>query len=195
MIPLLLTICLLCTIVLSSENQRVTPKECSIIRTRAAKWKPSPSDPYNDADLVYHQIYLGNVCAAHNDSWLDQVGITLVVSVASEWSFLPYQGQRNIEFEYYEMEDVAFGDIKGIKKLWKEISYRIHNHLQEDDTHKVLVHCNMGISRSSSVVLWYLQHLELITTPYETLEGIIKGRRPVIKPNSLFRKILRSEDY
>lgn len=187
---------LLLTLVLSQEESlRVSPEECNQIRQRAAHWKSDPSDPYNDADLVYYGIYVGNVCAAHNDSWLDEHGITMVISVAREWSILPYSGKRMVEFGYYPMDDFSFGDETQVKKLWKEISYRMHNHLQEDSVNKILVHCNMGISRSSSVVLWYLQHLELITTPYETIEGVLKTRRPVITPNRFFRGILLSEDF
>ena len=186
---------LLLTVVLSQQMGRVTQEECDIIRRRAAKWKPSPSDPYHDADLIYYGIYVGNVCAAHDDTWLDESGITLVVSVANEWPQLPYQGRRRVEFEYFPMDDVTTGEASKLKKLWKEVSYRIHNHLAEDPENRVLVHCNMGISRSASVVLWYLQHLELITTPYGTIEAIAKIKRPVITPNRLFGEILLSEDY
>lgn len=197
MIPLVLSVSLLLTLVLSKDSlkERVTNQQCETIRQRASLWKPLPTDPYHDADMVYYGIYIGNVCAAHNDTWLDQNGITLVISVASEWHSLPYEGKRLVEFSYYPMEDDLLGDINRLKKLWKEISYRMHNHLELDKENKVLVHCNMGISRSASVVLWYLQHLELITTPYATLEAMIKSKRPVITPNKLFRKILQSEDY
>lgn len=185
---------LLLTLVLSQDSKKVTPQECEVIKDRAVHWKPSPSDPYHDADLVYYGIYVGNVCAAHNDSWLDETGITMVISVAREWSVLPYGGRRVVEFGYYPMDDFSFGNEKEVKKLWKEVSYRMHNHLREDQTNRILVHCNMGISRSASVVLWYLQHLELITTPYPTLEQMIKIRRPVITPNRFFREILLNED-
>ena len=56
----------------------------------------------------------------------------------------------------------------------------------------ILVHCNMGISRSTTIVVRYLQVVHDMT--YNEAINYIKTRRSFIKPNSLFKRILIKQD-
>jgi hypothetical protein len=186
--------------------RRVSEEECTEIRANAEYWKPRVDDKYNDADLIVNGLYLGNVCAAHNDSWLDQHKITMVISVAKEWSDLPYKGERKIDFHYFDVDDSVGEDAKRVAHIFDEIALLIHTELRPSVEHwtvnrntitpVILVHCNMGISRSTSVVLTYLQkyHLTAKKKSYSRLLRLVKTRRPVAKPNNLFGRILTTDE-
>lgn len=173
-------------VAVSQANERVSEKQCLKIRKKANHWKPSPLSPYNDADLITPNLFLGNVCAAHNDFWLEMNEITMVISVAREWSFLPYHGTREIKFFHFLLDDSINEDGESVRNVLKEVARLIDSVRNE----KVLVHCNMGISRSASVVLYYLMEYEMRGISYTTLEKFVKSKRPVTKPNPLYRRIL-----
>ena len=59
-------------------------------------------------------------------------------------------------------------------------------------TGKYLVHCNMGISQSTTIIIRYLQIMHNMT--YRETMKYIKTRRPFVKPNSLFKRILIKQD-
>lgn len=54
----------------------------------------------------------------------------------------------------------------------------------------VLVHCNAGVSRSSSVVIGYLMQKEGL--PFEEAFSQVKAARPSIRPNPGFHRQLQS---
>lgn len=185
----------ICLFVLCTRAQRVSPQLCKEIRSSVIQWKPFPSDPYNDADLIVPGLYLGNVCAAHNDSWLDEEKITAVISVAREWSTLPYEGGRAIEFYHYPMDDTSTQHERTVRRMIRNVSTLIDQLVTMGEGEaRILVHCNMGISRSSTVVIHYLQEYVQPGATYRIAESFVKKKRPVIKPNSLFRRILVKED-
>jgi protein-tyrosine phosphatase len=195
MIMFLLVSTIALIISLTKASNRVTEEQCQKIRERASYWKPDPIAPYNDADFIVFGVYLGNVCAAHNDTWLEEESITAVISVSSEWSVLPYCGNREITFHHYPLDDVTTLDRDKTKRVFKEVAYLINDLIQTGGPDvKILVHCNMGISRSASVVLWYIQHYLLSLQPYDRIERLVRIKRPVVTPNRLFRSILQSED-
>ena len=176
---------------------RVAEKDCQEIRKRAERWKPRVSDPYTDADLIIPGLYLGNVCAAHNDSWLDENGITMVISVANEWSKLPYKGVRDVQFHYFDLDDSTLVDALYASKTFITIADIIHNERQRSNaTHPtaILVHCNMGVSRSTSALMAYGQKYLKPKIGYTQMLSLVKVRRPVAKPNGLFTLILKRYD-
>lgn len=187
----LILIASFCLLFVLSRTERVSHQECLEIRKRAERWKPSPSDPYNDADRITESIYLGNVCAAHNDSWLEAENISVVISVAREWPLLPYKGNHSISFYHFPMEDTFAQGERGVRWAIRETSILVDYLVSVG---KVLVHCNMGISRSSAIVIHYLQEYEREGSDYKSVEAYVKSKRPVIKPNALFRRILIKED-
>lgn len=182
---------------LFGHSERVSEEDCEKIRKRAENWKPQAADPYNDADLIVSGLYLGNVCAAHNDSWLDENGITMVISVANEWPDLPYKGERKIEFHHFDLDDDTREDAHKATKAFIDISNIIHRERERSSDAQptaILVHCNMGISRSATAVIAYGQRYLLPKQTLKQLQTLVKARRPVSKPNSLFTLILGHYD-
>ena len=72
-----------------------------------------------------------------------------------------------------------------------EPSYRyILGVLRLNPDAKILVHCHAGISRSASIVLYYLMRT-MFLSPDETLE-ILRKSRPIVKPNDWYMWQLRN---
>ena len=174
------------------STKYVTEEKCQQIRNAAQRWKPSPLSPYNDADHISNGLYIGNVCAAHNDEWLKKEGITMVISVAREWDYLAQGKGKGVAFHYFDIDDSVNENRDRILRLFKEIALLIHRELTVRGG-KVLVHCNMGISRSSSVVLWYLEHYVYPHLSHDAVLKWVTQKRPVVRPNRLFNYILREK--
>ncbi|XP_026742674.1 probable dual specificity protein phosphatase DDB_G0283417 [Trichoplusia ni] len=54
----------------------------------------------------------------------------------------------------------------------------------------ILVHCNAGVSRTSTVAIAYLIHYKRMT--FQEAYDIVKSKRPAIQPNAGFRKQLEA---
>jgi protein-tyrosine phosphatase len=62
--------------------------------------------------------------------------------------------------------------------------------LNEDPKNKVMVHCNMGISRSSAIVIMFL--MRYLKMSYDEAHAHVKMQRSYIRPNATFEKELRT---
>ena len=172
--------------VCGSSNER-----CDDIRLAANQWKPSPSDDYNDADYIIDNIYLGNVCAAHNLTWLKQNNITVIFNVATEWRSNCVDEHQFVCFDY-PFDDKTTLDERHTRRHVNNITLKLISMSDKDSHLNILVHCNMGISRSTTVVIRYLQIVHDMT--YREALAHIKKERPVVKPNRLLKKILIKQD-
>ena len=170
----------------------VTLEQCEEIRLNANYWKPDEYDAYNDADDIEDGLYLGNVCAAHNPGWLRKHNITIIVNLAREWKEACLIPGYDIRHFNYVLDDSASEDENRTRHLFKEAAKTIALFMKEKVT-PVLVHCNMGISRSASAVLTYLQQ-KYPRRSHRQLLRMIQARRPVTRPNDLFGRILTENE-
>lgn len=169
--------------------------DCHELRFKAREWLPRGGhneSVYNDADHIIDGVYLGNICAARNRSWLHVTGVQLVINVAEEWDdwirAKQQLGGGSIRYRSFPFDDVVSLDQEVAFALIDRVARLL---LDESDLHcryPILVHCNMGISRSASVVIRYLQ-LRYAMSYREALR-LIRSKRSVATPNSLLRKIL-----
>jgi len=187
----------------SSSTLSVTSEQCDEIRRNAVYWKPDASDPYNDADAIVPRLYVGNVCAAHNASWLRAHRVTIVISVAREWPSLPLFNDEGDDsgsvthFHYFDLDDVVQQDETLAGDVLNEAATLIHRYrsTETDQRHDgILVHCNMGISRSASVVLAYLQRYQWPRLGHDKILRRMRAARPVVRPNNLFGRLLTKEE-
>lgn len=176
-------------ILLHFVNSRcVSYEECQDIRANSKYWKSDENDAYHDADLITKGLYLGNVCSAHDEQWLLNHNIALIISVAKEWKAYtcPFN-TSSIRQLFYDIDDRNDEDSEKVTRLFNNAAHTIDNYIKQGEN--VLVHCNMGISRSTSVVIRYLQ-LKYPRKSYRKLLHLVKQRRPVATPNNLFSRIL-----
>ncbi|XP_022251293.1 dual specificity protein phosphatase 3-like isoform X2 [Limulus polyphemus] len=137
-----------------------------------------------DCDEVYPSIFIGNESTARNIAFLQQIGITHVVNTAEGTGI----GQVNTGKSYYHSISVQYlgMNILDIPQA------RISSHFDEAGNFidsalknggKVLIHCFMGISRSSTVAIAYLM-LKKGMTAEEALH-VLRSKRDV-RPNEGF---------
>ncbi len=128
--------------------------------------------PFNDADLIVPQIYLGNAKAAHNEDFLKGHSIEIVFNCTKDIPFHPLMRRR---YRVPVDDDLSQEEIRNME-LWSfEIIYKL---LQEYKTGKnILVHCAAGMQRSAAVVAMFL----IATTgmKWEDTIQFIRQRRPI----------------
>ncbi|XP_075949983.1 dual specificity protein phosphatase 13A-like [Anarhichas minor] len=141
-------------------------------------------------DEVWPNIYIGNVAVAQNKTTLLKLGITHVLNAAhSKRGSIGNQSFYGNGFVYCGIpaDDSTHFDLD---VYFKTAADFIHKALKSPDG-KVLVHCIMGMSRSSTLVLAYLmihRHLSL----KQALLKLIQKR--AIYPNRNFLALLLDLD-
>ncbi|KAG5262782.1 hypothetical protein AALO_G00278860 [Alosa alosa] len=141
-------------------------------------------------DEVWPNLYIGNVSIAQNKTALQNLGITHVLNAAhSKRGSIGDQRYYGNNFVYCGIpaEDSTHFDLD---EYFRPAADFIHKALKTPDA-KVLVHCIMGLSRSSTLVLAYLMlyhHLPL----RRALQKVVKKR--AIYPNRNFLALLLDLD-
>uniref|UniRef100_A0A3B4Y575 Dual specificity protein phosphatase n=1 Tax=Seriola lalandi dorsalis TaxID=1841481 RepID=A0A3B4Y575_SERLL len=144
----------------------------------------------NQIDEVLPNIYIGNVAVAQNKAALQKLGITHVLNAAhSKRGSIGNRGFYGNDFVYCGIpaDDSTHFDLD---VYFQPAADFIHKALKTPDG-KVLVHCIMGMSRSSTLVLAYLmiyRHLPL----KQALKKLIQKR--AIYPNRNFLALLLDLD-
>jgi protein-tyrosine phosphatase len=148
-----------------------------------------PAGCRNLLDEVYPGIFVGDRHAAQKTDFLKRVGITHILNAA--------EGTRvrtvNTGKDYYTSSNIEYLGLELLDNETEVISQYLHPALQfiykavDIDQGKVLVHCEMGISRSSTFVIAYLMWKEKMNL----IEAVKKVReKRDVRPNSGFLKQL-----
>ena len=126
-------------------------------------------------DFIIPGLYLGNYEAASDLSLLKSTGITHILTVASDLEqFFP----TNFTYLQISALDTTTEDLYSVFAQTTEfISNAITNG-------KVFVHCLMGISRSSTIVIAYLMQKNNLT--YAQALNLTVSRHPPTDPNRSF---------
>ncbi|XP_023024358.2 MAP kinase-specific phosphatase [Leptinotarsa decemlineata] len=128
---------------------------------------------------VIDNIYLGSQDCCEIEV-LDKFNIKFVLSIGVE-APIKYD---DITYKFIECMDLPETNLTPIlRECIPFIEYAVKQH------HNILVHCNAGVSRSSSVVIGYL----LIDRKYSYLQAynVVKTARSCINPNAGFEKQLQ----
>uniref|UniRef100_A0ACB8ESZ9 Dual specificity protein phosphatase 13 isoform A n=1 Tax=Sphaerodactylus townsendi TaxID=933632 RepID=A0ACB8ESZ9_9SAUR len=144
----------------------------------------------NHVDEVWPNLFLGDLVTAHNRFGLWKMDISHVLNAAHGMIFCKgSHGFYGPTIEYYGVPAYDLPSFDLSPYFYPAAEF-IHKALSIPGA-KILVHCAVGISRSSSLVLAYLMiyhHLPLI----EAIEAVKKHRW--IFPNRGFQKQLRNLD-
>ena len=137
------------------------------------------SDDYR-MNYIIDNIYLGNHEAASNEDYLKQYSITTVVNCAH---------QDDIVSDYKDIKFLELNLIDDpVQNLFPkfEVAYKF---IKKNSKNNILIHCYSGISRSASLVIFYLMKEK--GWDYDTCNEYILERRPSVDPNSGFIKQLK----
>jgi len=147
-----------------------------------------PAGCRNLLDEVYPGIFVGDRHAAQKTEFLKRLGITHILNAA--------EGTRartvNTGKDYYTSSNIEYLGLELLDNEVEVISHYLHPAMEFickalDQEGKVLVHCEMGISRSSTFVIAYLMWKEKMNL----IEAVKKCReKRDVRPNSGFLKQL-----
>ena len=132
-------------------------------------------------DKITNKIYLGEVIGAAQFDFLKEEGITHVISLIGPNPQSPeYNNETGIKRLAINIDDMFYENI---------IRYFIPCIKFIEQSEKTFVHCLMGVSRSSTIVIAYL--MWMTHAPYnEVLEYVIR-KRECVCPNEGFVKQLK----
>ena len=133
-------------------------------------------------DHIYKNIYLGGHEAAENEILLKQYDVKTVINCVAELQH-DYKDLISYDLNLYDMPEEQI--ISVFESAYKFVKKHLSNN--------ILVHCYMGISRSSSFVIFYLMKEE--KWDYETCFEFVQKKRPCIEPNYGFERQLKDYYY
>ena len=155
---------------------KMTKKECEICHILIAShlyrihYNSHPSQ-------IFNWLYLGSFANACDIKELKSNGINNILNCASEChnNKLP----KDIQEIHLKIKDV---DNFNISDYFEEANEYINRCKLE--SHKLLVHCKLGISRSTSLIIAYLVKYDKFTV--NDALNFVKNKRNQIKPNKGF---------
>ena len=127
-------------------------------------------------EVLDEGLFLGNGDQAENVSVIVNLGITHIVNICRERG-CPFR--HRLSYLPIALDDEPCAQIG---RCFQEVSQFIYDALGSGG--HVLVHCNLGVSRSATVVLAYLMFTRRCTL--EAAFHFLKERRPTISPNRGF---------
>lgn len=126
------------------------------------------------ACILSNLLYLGSQDCVRKEV-LEKYGITHVLSVGIETP--PFEKcDHSVKAIFVECLDLPDTELPAVLKHTNEFIERCRL-----DGGKVLVHCNAGVSRSTSVVIGYLMNHQNFT--FLQALGLVKNKRPCVQPN------------
>ncbi|RHZ75925.1 hypothetical protein Glove_208g193 [Diversispora epigaea] len=136
---------------------------------------------YLFASLILDRLYLGSSRAGTDVEWLKNHKISHILIVAD--NIFPLYPEN------YKYKTISINDhrTENIAQYFDITSDFIHLALERENG-IILVHCQLGISRSSSIVISYLMKYQKMS--FEDAYKFVTSKRPEIRPNLGFRKQL-----
>jgi atypical dual specificity phosphatase len=130
---------------------------------------------------ITDRLYLGGL-ESTDQRLLDRHGITHIINAAKELNYRTAIPKIDLGLDDTPQENL-FRVLEPSRLLIIEI-------LNMNPKNKILIHCAAGISRSASIVIYYIQ-CELRCAYEEALE-FVRKKRPIVNPNIGFEKSLKS---
>jgi protein-tyrosine phosphatase len=125
---------------------------------------------------IFDQLYLGSKFEASNLEWLQKNYVTHIVNCAIE---LPAYFVNSFSYLNLKLDDVPSQTIYHV--LEKSFNFII-DAISKGGT--VFVHCAAGISRSVSIIIYFIMKSKEIT--FHKAFEFVKSKRPIANPNQGF---------
>ena|SRR5581483_2298797 len=140
---------------------------------------------------IIQNLYLGDLANLRDKNFLMEQNFDLIIDVnyyyfSNTNPVSTYKKENlfpNLEFKHYPVEDTHFENpFKFFDLIYDDIETALNNNK------KVYIHCQMGISRSPTIVIAYLMKKHKWTRDKSL--NYVKSKRPIIAPNTSFMKYL-----
>jgi len=132
---------------------------------------------------VYPRVFIGTIFNARNIDFLEEKKITHIINCAHEVNNFY---EKTHSYCRLEMRDTQIDNLEQVLEL-------AHNELTEilkDPQNIVLIHCAMGISRSATVLIYFLMKTKKWN--YKKTLEFVKRAYSSAQPNDYFREYLES---
>jgi serine/threonine/tyrosine-interacting-like protein 1 len=131
-------------------------------------------------------FFLGTGHQATNWKVVRDLKLTHIINISVEHPCVFSDKIKYLHLELEDKEDVL------LKDRFDETIHFMETALQ-NPSNRILVHCNLGISRSTTLILAYLMRI-FNATLYEVFK-FLKHRRPIVCPNLGFLRQLIDYEY
>lgn len=130
---------------------------------------------------IFENIYLGSLEDAQDEKFIKANNIKIIIWLSDEQEKSFHS--NNINFFNFKVEDVIFESNK-LFNLCRVI-YKI----LDNNTDNIFIHCTQGVSRSPTVVLYYL--MRKYNLKFQEALKFVKDKRNIVNPNIGFQNILK----
>jgi len=134
---------------------------------------------------IIENLYLSSELCAHNLEILKNSNIKYILSICASQSL--FENNTEYTITYLKYPQVIDSDHQNIISIFQDCFNFID---RSNSNERVLVHCNQGKSRSSTIVIAYL--MKKFNWSYEVSYTYVKELRPYIQPNNGFIEQLKS---
>lgn len=134
-------------------------------------------------DRVDDHVYIGNRIGAEELTYLKNNKITHIINTANE---IPnyHESTTGIRYMKLTLNDDPRPSVENLLKMLEPTYSFIVNAISSNPNARILVHCAAGISRSASIVIYYLMKKNLMS--FETATEYLKKHRQWINPNAWY---------
>lgn len=141
--------------------------------------------PSNNADQIIPNVWLGNLKAAQDETFLRNAGIQVVFNATKDAPFHPSIRRR---YRVPVDDNLQESEIRSLE-LWSyEIVYKVMNEYKEG--RPILIHCHAGMQRSPAIVAMVLMTLYTMST--DQAKAYIRNKRPIaFLPSANFETAMR----
>lgn len=140
---------------------------------------------FNNADQILPNLWLGNLRAAQDETFLRNANIQVVFNCTKDAPFHPSIRRR---YRVPVDDNLQEAEIRNLE-LWSyEIVYKM---LQEyKEKRPILVHCHAGMQRSPAVVAFFLMSVYRMSA--DKAKALLKEKRPIVFfPSANFEQAMR----
>ncbi|CAF0835450.1 unnamed protein product [Adineta ricciae] len=136
--------------------------------------------------ILDNQLYLGTGHQATNWKVIRDLKITHIINISFEHQCVFPDKIKYLHLQLEDMEDVLLKD-----RFTETIQFMTTAF--ENASSRILVHCNLGISRSTTVTLAYL--MKTYNATASEAFKFVRKRRPIVCPNLGFLRQLIDYEY
>jgi hypothetical protein len=128
---------------------------------------------------ITDRIYLGSI-EGTDPSILKKYGITHIINAAKDATYTTTLPRVNLRLDDVPQENLF--------RVLEPSKITIRRILEKSDN-RVLIHCMAGVSRSASVLIYFLMKERGLG--YDQALDFLRQSRPIVNPNEGFEKTLR----
>eukprot|EP00667_Euglena_gracilis_P017068 EG_transcript_17941 len=158
----------------------------------SGKWTPKvlhknamPADYKSKEELeeerdvveIKDNLYLSGLLGTNATDHLHSLGITHILTLGMEG---PLSSSSHFTYRCIKKEDLCYEDL--LSSFEEAIEFI-------NSSHKCLIHCHKGVSRSPTIIVAYLMSQQNISL--DVALAAVRQRRPVVSPNYGFLRQLR----